>query len=55
MGNTTRNGPEDLTRIGGLSKRASKLLPKFSHANLSSAEEEVSDIDTGETEAEDMW
>ena len=44
-----------------LAKRAAqllintRLLPQFSHANLSSTEEDVSDVDTGETEAEDIW
>lgn len=48
------------SRIGGLAKRASeflidtRLLPQFSHANLSSAEEDVSNVDTGETEAKDI-
>ncbi len=32
-----------------------RLLPQFSHANLSSTEENVSDVDTGETEAKDIW
>ena len=32
-----------------------RLLLQFSHANLSSTEEDVSDVDTGETEAEDIW
>ena len=44
-----------------LAKRAAqflintRLLPQFSHANLSSTEEDVSDADTGEAEAEDIW
>ena len=31
-----------------------RLLPQFSHANLSSTEEDVSNVDNGETEAEDF-
>ena len=44
-----------------LAKRAAqflintRLLPQSFHANLFSAEEDVSDVDTGETEAEDLW
>ncbi len=44
-----------------LAKRAAqflintRLLPQFSHANLSSTEEDVSDIDNGETEDKDIW
>lgn len=44
-----------------LAKRAAqflintRLLPQFPHANLSSSEEDVSDVDTGEAEAEDIW
>ncbi len=44
-----------------LAKRAARvfintrLLPQFSHVNPFSEEEDVSDVDTGETEAEDIW
>ena len=32
-----------------------RLLPQIFHANLSSTEEDVSDVDSEETEAEDIW
>ncbi len=32
-----------------------RLLPQFSHANLFSAEEDVSDVDSRETEVENIW
>lgn len=61
VGSTTRDGPEDLTRISGISKAGSqflintRLLPQFSHSYISSTEDDVSDVDTGDTEAEDIW
>ena len=54
-------GLKTLLGLAELAKRAAqflintRLLPQFSHANLSSTEEDVSDVDTGETEAEDIW
>ncbi len=32
-----------------------RLLPQFSNANLFSMEKDASDVDTGKTEAEDIW
>ena len=57
-------GETDLKTLLGSSESAKqaaqflinkRLLPQSSHANLSSTEEDVSDVDTGETEAEDIW
>ena len=52
---------QSLLRLAVLAKRAAqfpidtRLLPQSPHVNLSSEEEDVSDVDTGETEAEDIW
>lgn len=47
VGSTTRNGPEDFARVGGNRQNGqlinTRLLTQFFHANLSSAEEDVSD------------
>ena len=59
----TRRETDLKTLLGSskLAKRAAqflintRLLPQFSHVNLSSTEEDVPDVDTGETEAEDIW
>lgn len=50
-----------LLELSELAKRAAqflintRLLPQFSHANLSASEKDVSDVDTKETEADDIW
>lgn len=31
------------------------LLPQFLHVNPSSEEEDISGVDTGETETQDIW
>ncbi len=58
----TQHATDFKTLLGSLelTKRAThffintRLLVQFSHANLSSTEEDVSDVDTGGTEAEDI-
>ncbi len=55
-----RNEPEDSARIVRISQTGStiahqyKITPTIFYANLSSTEKDVSDIDTGETKAEDI-
>ena len=61
MGNTTRNGPEDPARVGGISETGStiphqyKTTPTIFPRKPYSTEEDVSEVDTGEIEAEDIW
>ena len=59
----SRRETDMMTLLGSseLAKREAQFLintrlhPQFSHANLSSTEEDVSDIDNKETEAESIW
>ncbi len=45
----------ELAKLAAQFLNNTRLLPQFSHANLSSTEEDVSDVITGETEADDIW
>ncbi len=48
-------GSSELTKRAAQFLINTRLLLQFSYASLSSTEEDVSDVDTGETEAEDIW